>query len=465
MAGILAKIISWIASKAVLYLVILGVLLFIFVVTVVPPMVANHYEKQLETAIADLNESQAMIGSLAQQVNEIGGKIDEKANRIRELEEKRREMDKWLTKVKNLFRRAEIKRERERLAKEQEQIRGEMRSLAGQRQELRAADAEGNEELKRRELLREDKERQLTEIRKIRHAIGSLMRNEILSLAIKALLILGAVIVLPFLWKLVAYYILAPIAQRTRPILLEQTQSDVTDLTVTPSHPAQRIDLIKGEVLLTNSDYLQSSMGEFAKNTKWLLDWRFPLSSLASGLYVLTQFRSVCEHGEVTLSSQQNATRELAVVHVPVGRVVVFRPRFLVAVVHQDGLPPTIRSRWIFWKLHSWVNLQFRYLLIEGDAKLVFAAQRGIQAEKVRPEMPGRRVNSNLTVSFSPHLKFSPMRSETFVAYLRGASPLFDDFFSGEGWAIHQQVNDGRTSGVKRVWEGLLNAIGKVFGL
>jgi len=74
-------------------------------------------------------------------------------------------------------------------------------------------------------------------------------------------------------------------------------------------------------------------------------------------------------------------------------------------------------------------------------------------------------LHSGLTAAFTPGLQFSPRRAETFVAYFRGASPLFDDFFRGSGQVINQQVGGGTATGPRRVWEAVFNAVGKVFGL
>ncbi len=466
MARIIAKILSWLVSKAAIYLLILGLLLVIFVVTVVPPMVAKYHEKELKRAIASLNESQALAGELAQKVKAISGDIESKTRRLQELEQKRQRMERWLQRVKNLFRRGEVEADKKRIEAQARELRGQVRTLAAERQKLRAEGGETAEELKRRELLRDEKERQLRDIREMREAFDSLMRTEVRNLAVKAGWILAALIVIPFLWKLLAYYLIAPIAQSTRPILLGADRPGAAEMTSTASHPAQRLTLGAGEVLVTKVDYLQGSMGDFRKGTKWLLDWSYPFSSIAAGLYVLTRIGNVGGgSGQVTLSTREDATEELAVIDLPEGRPLVFRPHYLVALVHPVGAPPRIRARWVFWRLHSWVNLQFRYLIIEGSAKLVFSAQRGIQVESVVPGQPGRRVNSRLTVAFSPHLDYSPKRSETFVAYVWGKSALFDDFFQGSGWVIQQQVTGGKRSPAARFWGGILGAIGKVFGI
>lgn len=466
MSAIIARLISWLAGKVVIYVVILGLLLVIFLVVAVPPMVTKYHERELEKAIAQLSESEALVGELAERAKEISSDINVRKNELRELEKKRREMEKWLEKLMNVFRREEVQAEKERIEAREKRLRGEIVAFAQDRREVRIEGGETEEELKRRELLRDDKERQLRDIQEMRGALDSLMRNELRVLALKALIILAAIIIIPFLWKVLAFYVLAPLAHSAKPILLGSDHPDAQNITSTLSHPAQRISLSKDEVLMTKVDYLQGSMGNFEKKTKWLIDWRYPFSSLASGLYILTRIRNISEQsGQVTLSTQESATEELAVVDIPEGKSLVFRPHYLVAVTHLLGRPPRIRSKWIFWNLHAWVNLRFRYLIMDGPSKLVFSAQRGIQVESVSPDLPGRRVNSNLTAAFSPHLNYSPKRAETFVAYLRGKNGLFDDFFQGSGWVIQQQVSAGKKNPAARLWDSIFGAVGKVFGI
>lgn len=466
MARIIALLISWLAGKAVVYVVILALLLGIFVVKIVPPMVVRYHEKELEKAIAELSESRALVGELADRAKAIGGEIEQRTKELRELDEKRRTMEKWLEKVMNLFRREEIEAERKRIEAKEKRLLAEINGFTEDKRKIRIEGGESGEELKRRELLRDEKEKQLGEIKEMRAALDSLMQNEFRQLALKALMILAALVIIPFLWKLFAYYLIAPMAQSSKPILLGSDVPGSGEITATPSHPAQRISLGENEVMMAKVDYLQGSMGNFEKKTKWLMDWRYPFSSIAAGLYVLTRIRNIgTEHGQVTLSTHENATEELAVINIPEGKAMVFRPHYLVAVTHPLGRPPRIRSRWVFGKLHAWVNLQFRYLIVEGPVKLVLSAQRGVQVEAVLPGLPGRRVNSHLTAAFSPHLNYSPRRAETFVAYLRGKNSLFDDFFQGSGQVIQQQVTGGQRNPAARIWDGIFGAIGKVFGI
>lgn len=456
----------WIASKAMIYVIILGLLLVVFVIKVVPPMVVKYHEKELEMAIAELSDTKALAGELAERANAVTDTIEQKQRELRKLEQERKQLNDWLEKIKNIFRNDEIKAEKRRLEAKMKMLEQEKQSLEGERNQIQIEGGESEEVLKDKELLRDEKERQLREIEEMRSKFDSLMQNELRQMALVALGILAAIIVVPLLWKVLAFYLIAPIAQVSKPILLGADHAVSEQVTATPSHPAQRIILELGEVMMTKVDYLQGTMGDFEKRTKWLIDWQYPFSSLAAGLFILTKIRNKGEvSGQVTLSTQGDATEELAVVTIPLGKSMVFRPHYLVAVTHPDNSPPRIRSKWVFWKLHAWVNLQFRYMIVEGPAKLVFSAQRGIQAEDVLPEHPGRRVNSNLTVAFSPYLNYSPKRAETFVAYVWGKNALFDDFFQGTGCVLQQQVSVGKKNPAARFWDGVLGAVGKVFGI
>ncbi len=466
MARLITKLIAWLAKKLVVYAVILAILLAIFLVKFLPTMIVDHREAQLEKAVAELSQSRELVGELAAQVEQITKQMDEKRQQLRELEEKHKQLDDFFQKIKDLFRRDEVLAEQKKIKAEQEKLRQEVSELSNSRRDIRIQGGETKEELERRQLLLDEKQKQLSEMQQLRAAMDDLMQNQLKQLAFQAFLILLALLLIPLLWKVTAFYLFAPIVQSSKPITLGESLTETEKISVTTSHPAQRMNLNQGEVLLTRVDYLQGSMGDFKKSTKWLMDWRYPFSSLAAGLCVLTKIQNAGEQiGDITISTQEDATEELSVVEIPAGVSLVFRPNFLIAVCHPADNPPRIRSKWVFRKLHSWVNLQFRYLIIDGPTRLVFSAQRGIHVENVSESALGRRVNTRLIVAFSPQLEYSPRRAETFVAYLWGKNALFDDYFQGSGTVIQQQVTGGKRNPIARFWEGIFGAIGKVFGI
>ncbi len=460
------RLLSWFAGKIAIYLLIVALFLVIFLLKVLPPMIVGHHEAELEKAVAELSESRELVGEYAEKVKQLTQEINDRKKQLWELEQKRQELEKFIQKVLNLFRKEELEAEKKRIEEAQQKLRLEIGEFARERQAIKVQGGETEEEVARREFLRDEKQRELQDIQKLRQTIDNLIQEHLVKILLDALWILLVIVAAPFVWKLLAYYVLAPVVQNSNQIVLGNDEAPDGEIGSTPSQPAQRVKMAAGEVLLTRVDYLQGSMGEFHKSTKWLMDWKYPLSSLAAGLFILTRIKPIGEFvGDVTLSTQDNATEELAVIELPEGKSLVFRPHFLVALAHAEDRAPRIKSRWVFFKLHAWVNLQFRYLLVEGPCRLVFSAQRGIQVENVAESALGRRVNSRLSVAFSPYLKYSPKRAETFVAYLWGKNALFDDYFQGSGLVIQQQVVGGRRNVVMRIWDGFFGALGKVFGI
>jgi hypothetical protein len=465
MSTLFTRIASWLAGRVVLFVFIFALLLVVFAVSRAPRLIVAHLEGELQRAVVALEEVEALSGQALEQADQWRRQIESTAATVRDLEEKRRQLEGWVAWVRGLWSREA--REKELRAVEAELQRMQLRE-EGLRQDLAglyAAHGETEEELRRRSIVRDAKLQQLEQARDVRRWMQGFMRGEVGRLAWMALGILLLLTLLPLAWKVVAYHVLAPLAERAAPVVFAEEGG--AEPVCGESRPAQRLDLESGQELLAKVRYLQSSTDNNDKRTRWLWDPVFPFTSLGAGLFLLTSFRPREGEGAcaVTLSCQLVATEELAVVEVPAGASLVFRPSCLAAVLVQRGQLPALRSRWVFNRLASWIDLRFRHLIISGPVRLVFAGQRGVQAERVTSLSSGRRINSGLTAAFTPALRYSPRRAETFVAYLRGASPLFDDFFRGAGLTINQQVGGGEISGARRLWEGFFNAIGKVFGL
>ncbi len=467
MSELLARVAAWLAGRAVLFVFLFALLLVVFAVSRAPRLIVAHLEGELQRAADALEEVQALSGQAAEQAAEWQGQIEATAATIRDLEEKRRRLEGWAAWWRGWWSPAQRAEEARKVQDELRSLRVEQAGWETDLAALYAAHGETEEEVRRRAAVRDAKLQQLEQAREVRRWMQGFMRGEVGRLAWTALLLLAVLTLLPPAWKTLAYFVLAPLAERAPPVVLAEPPGKLGGLSCGESRPAQRVELQPDEELLAKVRYLQSSTDNSEKHTRWLLDTRYPFTSLAAGLFLLTRFRAR-DGGEpctVTLSCQKVATEELAVVEVPAGVSLVFRPTSLAAVLTRRGRVPVVRSRWVFRRLASWIDLRFRHLIITGPVRLVFAGQRGVQAEAVEPATSGRRINSGLTAAFTPALQFSPRRAETFMAYFRGASPLFDDFFRGSGLTINQQVGGGAVGGARRWWEGVFNAIGKVFGL
>jgi len=467
MSSLLARMATWLAGRVVLFVFIFALLLVVFAVARAPRLIVAHLEGELQRAVTALEEVEALSGQALEQADQWRRQIESTAGAVRDLEEKRRQLEGWVAWMRGLWSREAREQELRAVETDLRQARSRQAALEEDLSALYAAHGETEEELRRRAIVRDAKLQQLEQAREVRRWMQGFMRGEVGRLAWTALLILLLLTLLPLGWKVLAYHVLAPLAERAPPVILAPEGVAAPLPFCGESRPAQRLELAPGQELLAKVRYLQSSTDNSEKRTRWLGDPAFPFTSLGAGLFLLTSFRAREGEGPcaVTLSCQRVATEELAVVEVPAGASLVFRPSCLAALLVPAGHRPKLRSRWIFHRLAAWLDLRFRHLIITGPVRLVFAGQRGVQAERVDSFSSGRRINSGLTAAFTPALRYSPRRAETFVAYFRGASPLFDDFFRGEGLTINQQVGGGEISGARRVWEGFFNAVGKVFGL
>lgn len=280
----------------------------------------------------------------------------------------------------------------------------------------------------------------------------------------KALLILLGIIAAPYITRLIFYWILAPLAERRASIRIAVPGEN--NVAVPPSEQSRvsiAVTLATGEELLVRQDYLQTSSLQGSKSTRWLLDYRHPLSSIASGLSFLTRIRGGGE--TTTVSAVRDPFAELTQVKLPDGAACVLHPRALVAVVQPIGRTMKITSHWRLFSLNAWLTMQLRYLVFHGPGKLIVMGGRGIRAERAES---GRIFGQDQLVGFSSDLAYSVTRTETFWPYFFGREQLFKDKVEqGNGVLIIEEAPlSSRTgSGVKRGLESAFDAARTAFGI
>lgn len=280
--------------------------------------------------------------------------------------------------------------------------------------------------------------------------------------------ILALLVLVPIGIKLLLYFVIAPWAARQPPI---QVLSRSAGLAANQNSASLRASAVSipvalepGEELLLDSAYLQSSSVHSAKTTKWLLDWSYPLTSLAAGLFAL--IRVAPQQGEtVVISAIRDPLLEVAVIEIAAGSALVLQPRALVGLVQQRSTPLRITSHWRVGHLHAWLTFQFRYLAFHGPARLIVRGCRGVRLEAAGR---GRLINQAATLGFSADALYSVRRCETFVSYWRGDDELFNDQFAGEAcvYAYEEMPGLHRHAGVTgRGLEGLADSLLKLFGV
>ncbi|WP_300752616.1 hypothetical protein [Janthinobacterium sp.] len=284
-----------------------------------------------------------------------------------------------------------------------------------------------------------------------------------------ALLVLSAIL-LPVAIKACFYFMLAPLASRFKPLsIARELQLEGASL---PSRPdgqsrisgvSQAWLLAPGDEMLIHPDYLQSSPVSTQKNTQWLLDWRFPFTSLASGMVALTRIRSKSA-ASITISASDDPLSEIAILELPAGGALVFQPRGLVGVIQRQDQPVAISSHWRMGSLHAWLTLQLRFIVFRGPATLIVRGCRGVRLERAGQ---GRAISQSATLGFSTEVLYSTVRSETFIPYLRNQQALLNDRFDGDGLYLYEETpRHGKQPGKVGSWfEGAADAVLKVFGI
>ncbi len=289
-----------------------------------------------------------------------------------------------------------------------------------------------------------------------------------------ALLVLSAIL-LPVAIRAFFYFVLAPLAARMPPLSVARELQVAGNALALPqplltpgesriSAVSQALQLQPGQQMLIHPAYLQASPVNSTKRTQWLLDWRFPFTSLAAGMLLLTRLRSE-QAASVTISASDDPLLEVAIVHLPAGCALVFQPRGLVGLICDAGQPLAISSHWRLGSLHAWLTLQLRFIVFRGPVTLIVRGCRGVRLERAGQ---GRSISQCATLGFSTDVLYSTLRSDTFMPYLRGQQALLNDRFDGDNgvYLYEETARHGKQAGKAGSWfEGCADAILKVFGI
>lgn len=286
-----------------------------------------------------------------------------------------------------------------------------------------------------------------------------------------ALLILLAAILSRLLVKLLLYYVVAPFASRRRPVRLLGPYEPRAFARAAGAGRNGRISaesitlrLRPGEEVLVRPECLQSSSERSSKRTAWLLNPALPLTSILSGMYLLTRVHAP-EQETLVLSAGRDPLAEVCLVELPPGAAVVCHPRALAGVVQRRGERVRVTRHWRLGSLHAWLTLQLRFLVFHGPCRLVLQGTRGVRMEAAGG---GRLVNQAATLGFDASVPYSNVRTETFVPYWLGKEELFNDRFAGiDGSYLYEERPLDRRGNplTGRGLEGLADGVLKVFGI
>lgn len=469
--GALAKFVSWLLQKLTLSVVLLivgigGFALWIFLREHVD--LDLRRQELMRSVSGESRQIRTVLDGVEIRISELQAALVRHEQRAREAARIAGEVEAMNSGLNRLTTATDqIRRNEERVA-----------SLRALEAEARREAAEVRQSLNRAEWEREGLklalgrlDAQLQELERQKSRVLTYAREAWSRYGLYVATVVALWLIAPALGRLVAFFLVAPFVSAARPVQLGAVQRETLDAMT--SRTALEVALQPGEVLWVKEAYLQASDESLVKRTRWLFDWRMPFTCLAAGLKELVEMRNSSPDARLgaTLSSQQSAHVELALLTVPEGASVVLRPRFIAGVIGTAGRKRSlVRKHWRLLSRQAWATGQFRYFEFPGPCRLLLAGSRGVRVEVLASDpgsaVPGRRVNQNATIGFTPGLSYRPVRAETFWAYFRGQNPLFDDLFEGRGMVLCQQTSaraGGQTT--PGFWERLRDGVLRIFGL
>lgn len=270
--------------------------------------------------------------------------------------------------------------------------------------------------------------------------------------------------------RTIFYYILAPLAARAAPVVIDKRASSVLSATGNGhgnglvSGVSIRLTLVPEQELLIRPEYCQSQSEGITAKTKVLFDWSYWLPSIAAHLWMLNRLRAE-RATDVVLSSTIDPLEEMALWEIKSGTAFVMQARGLVGVLYNREQRPRIRSHWRLGTLHAWLTLQLRYLSFEGPATLVVKGCRGVRIETASA---GRTISQDATLGFSAHAVYSTVRSKPFLPYALGRQALLHDRFAGrDAYYLYEEIPRNARPGYRKSnpLEVLLDAGLKALGI
>jgi len=266
----------------------------------------------------------------------------------------------------------------------------------------------------------------------------------------------------PLVWKGFWYYGIAPLAERSPPMHVLPADVPGTCM-ATGSGKVLEILVEPDAPLLTRMEWLQQYSPTLAKRTRFLLDWRFPFISYASGLREMTEVRvRPGQPGDrAVLTSAEDPNAYLVAVELKNHPGIVLKPGVVVAIRGDIVL----QSRWRLGSVHGWISGRLRHILFTGTGTLYLTGHGGLEWHTSDSPVV---VEEALVLGYDGRAAFATARTETFWPYFRNRTSLFDYRFpGGQGFVRQTAAPVGtrtRSNPFMRTVDAVLNSVGKVLG-
>jgi FtsZ-binding cell division protein ZapB len=305
--------------------------------------------------------------------------------------------------------------------------------------------------------LRDARQRRARLLRVVHSPLGWVVR-EWRAVWLRLVFIVLVVALLPYAQRTLAYWVLMPIAERARALRLADTHLHAA-LRIAPAQRSMTVPLQPGESLSVRAGYARPIQGR--ATSQLLYRWTSPFVSYAAGLSLLTRLDADATSTDATSVTLSSEAPEIYLMRIDLEDHpgVAFHPRHLVGVLGA----PELRTVWRILSWHAWATGQLRYILLCGTGGCILEGRGDIVAHTLAESRA--KIEQQLVVAFDTRLGYKTARTETFLPYLLGRTPLVDDVFEGSGSYFWQKNPAGRAqSALQRGFDVLFGAIGKLLG-
>jgi len=266
------------------------------------------------------------------------------------------------------------------------------------------------------------------------------------------------VLISPLVVRFVSYFLLMPLVNRLHKPIHLAAGSDTPEATIrhTEAQRTLTTQLGPGEVLFARSEHVRPAQGGY--RSQLLYNRKAPFISFAAGLYGLAQITGDEHITTAVLSTPDDPDSYLMRIDFTDHPGLVMRPRHVVGVIGQ----PELKTRWR-WGIQSLANWQVRYIMFVGTGSLIIQGSGDIVT--TTPQGRPTRMEQNLVMGFDSRLAVGVNRTEIFIPYLWGRTPLVDTEFTGPYPFFWQKssVEDSRNP-IARTFDAIFSAIGKLLG-
>lgn len=266
------------------------------------------------------------------------------------------------------------------------------------------------------------------------------------------------VLVLPGALRTVSYFMLMPVVSRVhRPIhLAAGSENAGAGLRTSPAQRTLTVELGAGEVLFARSEHVRPVQGKVRSQV--LYDWRSPFISYAAGLYGLSRITGDEGVTSATLATPNDPNSYLMRIDFTDHPGLVMHPKHVVGIIGT----PELETRWR-WGIQSFATWQLRYIMFAGSGSLIVQGSGDVKRED--PGGRSMRIEQNLVMGFDSRLTVGVNRTEVFLPYLWGRTPLVDDEFTGLHPLFWQKSSaDGPSNPIARTFGAVFSAFGKLLG-